>query len=75
MKFLEVIFVYLDVCIDIKILIRHSKSQIDVQSFLQGGFYQNYAQFSEIRKYKKNDDLSFNYSNHSLLSQCDPSPS
>ena len=49
--------------------------QTVVQSFLPRAFYQNSAQFSEIRKYKKNDDLSFNYLNHSLLSQCGPSPS
>ena len=67
MKFSEVCFVYLDFCIDIKIFIRHSEFQTDVQSFLPGAFYQNSAQFSEIRKYKKNDDLSFNYLNHSLL--------
>ena len=68
-------FVYLDRCIDIKIFKRHSMFQTVVQSFLPGAFYQNSAQFSEIRKYKKNDDLSFNYLNHSLLSECGPSPS
>ena len=58
--------------------LRYLKFQTDVQSFLQGAFYQTSAQFSETRKYKKNDDLSFksfNYLNHSLLSKCGPSPS
>ena len=75
MKISEVRFVCLDLCIDIKFFIRHSKFLTDIQSFLQGAIYQNSAQFSEIRKYKKNDDLFFNYLNHSLLSECGPSPS
>ena len=56
-KFSEVCFVYLDLCTDIKIFTRHSDFHTNVQSFFQEGFYQNSAQFSKIRKYKKTDDL------------------
>ena len=54
---------------------RHSKFKTDVQNFLQEAFHQNSAQFSKIRKYKKNDDLSFNYLSYSLSSECGTSPS
>ena len=70
-KFGEVCFVYLDLCTDIKIFIRHSDFQTNVHSFFQEAFYQNSAQFSKIRKYKKIDDLLiFQLLSHSLLSDC-----
>ena len=58
----------------LKIFTRHSKVQTDVPNFFPGEFYQNSAQFSEIQKCKKDDDLSFNRLNHSL-SEYGPSPS
>ena len=51
----------LSLCIDIQIFIKHSKFQTDFQSFLPRAFDQNSVQFSEIRKNKKNFDLSLNY--------------
>ena len=49
--FREVCFVYLDLCIDVKIFIRHSDFQTNVQSFFQEVFYQNSAQYPKIREY------------------------
>ena len=70
-KFSEVCFVDLGLFIDIKIFRRHSDFQTNVQSFFQEAFYQNSAQFSKIRKYKKIDDLLiFQLLRHSLLSDC-----
>ena len=71
-KFSEICFIYLDVCIDIKTFVRHSKFHTDIQSFFQEVFCQNSGEFSKIREYKINDDPSFNFLSHSLSSECGP---
>ena len=71
-KLCEVCFVCLGLRIDIEIVIRYSKFQIVIQSFLQRIFYHNSAEFSEIWKCEKNYDLSFNSLNYYLSWECGP---
>ena len=66
--------VHQGLCTDIKIFIRYLTLQTEIQSCVQGVFY-HLTNFSEIRKYKKNYDLSFSSLNHSLASESGSSPS